>query len=101
MSFLSGADCVKALERSGFQVRGRTGGITTLARSGRLVVVPEVPGVTPALLSSILRSAGLSLTQLHGALCPPPGQPVLDDVPPRAPSVVATRHAPSRRVTGD
>jgi predicted RNA binding protein YcfA (HicA-like mRNA interferase family) len=68
MASLSGSDCVKALEASGFRVRARMGGVTTLVRDRRLVVVPEVSAVTPDLLHAILRSAGVSFTELHVAL---------------------------------
>jgi predicted RNA binding protein YcfA (HicA-like mRNA interferase family) len=68
MARMSGADCVRALEASGFKVRARSGGITTLVRVGRMVVVPEVSELTADLLHAILRSAGISMTDLYGAL---------------------------------
>ncbi len=70
MARMSGRDCVRALEASGFKIRTRMGGITTLIREGqgKMVVVPEVDELTPELLQAILRSAGLSLTELYAGL---------------------------------
>ena len=86
MARMSGADCVRALEASGFNVRARSSGITTLVRGGRMVVVPEVAELTADLLHAILRSAGLSMTELYGALAQPSAPPRkgsgLDDDPP-------------------
>lgn len=53
-----------ALEHAGFRVKHRLTGLTTLARDRRTVVVPGVAALSADMLVAILRSAGLSYTEL-------------------------------------
>lgn len=55
---------MSALIRAGFRVRHRGSGLVLLARSGNIVMVPDVGVLEPHMLGAILRSAGVSQTEL-------------------------------------
>lgn len=61
---VTGDACVSALIRAGFKVRHRGNGLVLLARSGNIVMVPDVGVLEPYMLRAILRSAGVSQTEL-------------------------------------
>ena len=55
---------MSALIRAGFRVRHRGSGLVLLARSGNIVMVPDVGVLEPHMLGAILRAAGVSQTEL-------------------------------------
>lgn len=61
---VTGDACVSALIRAGFKVRHRGSGLVLLARSGNIVMVPDVGVLESYMLRAILRSAGVSQTEL-------------------------------------
>lgn len=61
---VTGDACVSALIRAGFKVRHRGNGLALLARAGNIVMVPDVGVLEPYMLRAILRSAGVSQTEL-------------------------------------
>ncbi len=65
---LTGDACVSALIRMGFRVRHRADGLVLLARSGSIVMVPDVGVIEPFMLKAILRSAGITQTELDAHL---------------------------------
>jgi len=67
MPRVTGKDVVKALQRSGFTMVRVTGSHHHLYKEGRqLVTIPVHPGETlsPVLLKSILKQAGLTMDEL-------------------------------------
>ncbi|MDB4943656.1 MAG: hypothetical protein JWP97_3190 [Labilithrix sp.] len=65
---ITGDACVEALLRAGFRIRSRANGLAILIRSGKVVMVPDLGALEPAMLSAILRSCGLTLDELKGHL---------------------------------
>jgi hypothetical protein len=65
---LTGDACVEALLRAGFRIRSRGNGIAILVRGASVVMVPDVDHIKADLLSSILRSSGVSREELEGHL---------------------------------
>jgi len=60
---------VQALERAGFAFRSQRGSHRKLRHAdGRTVIVPMHRELAPGTLRSILRQAGLSVTDLRGLL---------------------------------
>jgi hypothetical protein len=68
---IDGEACVSALQRAGFTVQHRGHGLTLLRRGSRLVLVPAVGVFSAPLLDAILRSAGLTATELEEHLPQP------------------------------
>lgn len=60
LPLLTGFECIEALGRAGYEVRYRNNTVTVLERGSRMVVVPDVAELSPAALSGLLQSAGLS-----------------------------------------
>jgi hypothetical protein len=65
---------MNALLESGFHVHHRGHGFTLLRRGGRLVLVPSVGTLSPEMMDAILRSAGLSASELETHLPPAPSR---------------------------
>jgi predicted RNA binding protein YcfA (HicA-like mRNA interferase family) len=65
---LTGTEFILALCRLGFRTNTRSGGLATMYRDARAVVVPETATLSPALVASILRSAGVEPLDLLGAI---------------------------------
>lgn len=63
-----------ALLESGFHVHHRGHGFTLLRRGARLVLVPSVGALSPEMMDAILRSAGLSESELETHLPAPPSR---------------------------
>lgn len=63
-SRLSGARCVERLRELGFEVVRDAFGMTLLRRGDRRVMVPGVETIEPDMLRAILRSAGVSESEL-------------------------------------
>jgi hypothetical protein len=57
LPYLSGAEFVSYLERFGYRVRTRSGGLATLEREANVVIVPEASTLSPTLLRAMLRTA--------------------------------------------
>jgi predicted RNA binding protein YcfA (HicA-like mRNA interferase family) len=70
MPIISGRECVKALEKAGFQVARRKGSHITLKRSDPYakVIVPDHKEIHKGTLRNIMRQAGLSLDELKAFL---------------------------------
>ncbi len=62
---ITGDACVEALLRAGFHIRSRSSGLAILVRKGSLVMIPDVEVIETDLLASVLRSAGLSWSELE------------------------------------
>jgi hypothetical protein len=61
---LTGDACVEALLRAGFRIRSRGTGIAILVRGASLVMIPNVTTIEKEMLQAILRSAGITRTEL-------------------------------------
>lgn len=59
---------MEALLRAGFRIRNRGNGLAILVRNGKLVMIPDVGVIEGDLLRAILRSAGVSRTELEAHL---------------------------------
>ena len=68
---LTGLECIEALGRAGYQVRYRNKTVTVLEHGSRMVVVPDVVQLSPAALSGLLQSAGLSYAAFLALLASP------------------------------
>jgi hypothetical protein len=79
---VSGADCIEALVRAGFDARTTDDGITALVRDGRVVVVPTSPLLSPGELLAVLEGACVAYSDFLDLLCETPTDP---DV--RAPAI--------------
>lgn len=71
---VTGDACVSALIRAGFKVRHRGNGLALLARSGSIVMVPDVGVIEPHMLDAILRSANISRMELESHLANVPSR---------------------------
>ena len=71
---IDGEACVTALQRAGFSVHHRGHGLTVLRRGTRIVVVPAVGIFSAPMLDAVLRSAGLTATELDEHLPRPPSR---------------------------
>lgn len=65
---VSGAEAVKALERSGFTVARQVGSHVRVARGARRVTIPLHDSLAPGTLRSILRQAGMTVDDFVDAL---------------------------------
>jgi predicted RNA binding protein YcfA (HicA-like mRNA interferase family) len=65
---VSGADAVKALRRKGFTFTRQVGSHMRLAKGARRVTVPLHSSLAPGTLQSILRQAGITITEFLDAL---------------------------------
>jgi predicted RNA binding protein YcfA (HicA-like mRNA interferase family) len=67
---LSGRECVRALERAGFQVRRQEGSHIVLRRSDPFaqLVVPDHKELDRGTLRAIIRHAGLSVDEFEALL---------------------------------
>jgi predicted RNA binding protein YcfA (HicA-like mRNA interferase family) len=65
---VSGAEAIKALERLGFSTIRQTGSHVRMAQGNRCVTVPMHRELVVGTLQSILRQAGISLTDFVNAL---------------------------------
>ncbi len=66
---VSGAEVVRALEHAGFAFRSQRGSHRKLRHAdGRTVIVPMHRELAPGTLRSILKQAGLSVTELRDLL---------------------------------
>jgi predicted RNA binding protein YcfA (HicA-like mRNA interferase family) len=65
---VSGAEAIKALERLGFSTIRQTGSHVRMAKGDRRVTVPMHRKLVVGTLQSILRQAGVSLTDFVNAL---------------------------------
>lgn len=72
---VSGAECVEALLLARFVVRSRSDSAFVLERESRVVVVPDVPMLTPEDLATLLRDAGLPYEDLLDLLSESPTDP--------------------------
>lgn len=54
-----GSECISVLRLMGFREELRKGGLVTLSRGASGVIVPETATLGPALVSRILRAAGV------------------------------------------
>jgi predicted RNA binding protein YcfA (HicA-like mRNA interferase family) len=72
---LSAAECVTALGRLGFRTHRERAGRIVLRRSGRAVIVPQAATLGPALVASIVRSAGVDPLEFLRALDAAPWLP--------------------------
>lgn len=79
---ISGAECVAALRRLGFDVRRRERGRTILHRAGRLVVVPDLLALAPRVLDGILEDTDLSYESFLRLLEEAETQPDLATIEP-------------------
>jgi predicted RNA binding protein YcfA (HicA-like mRNA interferase family) len=64
LSRLSGARCVERLCELGFEVVRSAFGMTLLRRADKRVMIPDVEKIEPEMLRAILRSAGVSESEL-------------------------------------
>lgn len=62
---IDSASCVAALLGAGFRVQHEGHLLTLLRRGARVVLVPAVGALTPEMLEAILRSAGLTASELE------------------------------------
>ncbi len=62
---ISGADCVRALERAGFEVSGRKASHVTMKRKEPVArtVVPLHKSLKPGTLRAILRQVGMTIEE--------------------------------------
>lgn len=62
---ISGANCIKALEKAGFSVRRQKGSHVMLRRDNpyALVVVPDHKALKPGTLRKIIRDTGLTVDE--------------------------------------
>lgn len=74
---MSGVECVDALTSAGFSLTARTGADVTLTKGLRVVVVPDVPMLTPDELMAILRSAGVPYSEFLDLLSEAPTDPAI------------------------
>lgn len=62
---VSGADCIRALERAGFKQSGGRGSHVTMKRDDppARTVVPHHSTLKPGMLRAIIRQAGMSIEE--------------------------------------
>jgi hypothetical protein len=94
---IDGQACVTALQRAGFIVQHQGHGLTLLRRGARIVLVPAVGVFSAPMLDAILRSAGLTASELEEHLPRLPKRSGtyprrdLDGAPPSSPSSIGRR----------
>jgi predicted RNA binding protein YcfA (HicA-like mRNA interferase family) len=68
LPFVSGQKVARALERLGFDRRRQRGSHLVMRRGGAVCVVPMHREVDQGTLRGVLRQAGVSEEEFHGAL---------------------------------
>ncbi len=84
---VSGSECIDALAMAGFSITMRTDAEATLTKDFHVVVVPDVPILSPDELMTVLRSAGLPYSDFLELLSEAPTDPAISRTR-LAPSVV-------------
>jgi hypothetical protein len=74
---VSGAECIDALSTAGFALVGRNGADVTMTKGLHVVIVPDVPLLTPDELLAILRSAGVPYSEFLDLLSEAPTDPAI------------------------
>lgn len=81
---LSGAECVDALRRLGFEPQRSGRGLVTMRSARGAVIVPEACTLGPALVAAIVRAAGIEPLDFLHALA---GAPQVPAPSPSAPAL--------------
>jgi hypothetical protein len=85
---VSGAECVEALSIAGFTLKLRSSDGATMTKGLHVVVIPDVPMLSPDELTALLRSANVKYTDFLDLLSEAPTDPAIflrERVVPSAP----------------